>query len=63
MMRGVASVLVYVSEMDRALVFYERLLDRAPSHRDPTTVTFALDGHRLILHRDKLPSRAGVRRS
>lgn len=61
MIRGIASVLVYVGDIDKAADFYGRLLSTAPAHRDPTTVTFEMGQTRLILHRDKLPSRAGVR--
>lgn len=63
MVKGVASVLVYVSDVERALKFCETLLDKRPSHRDPTTATFVINGHRLVLRRDKLPSRAGGARS
>ncbi len=61
MLRGIASALIYVREMDRSVDFYSKLLGAAPVDRDPTTAMFEVAGLRLVLHRDKLPSRAGVR--
>lgn len=61
MVRGIASVLVYVRDMEASIDFYTRLLGVPVAHRDPTTAQFSAGTLRLILHRDKLPSRAGVR--
>ena len=61
MVRGLASVLVYVRDMEASVDFYARLLGVEVAHRDATTAQFAAGNLRLVLHRDKLPPRAGVR--
>ena len=60
MVRGIASVLVYVRDMEVSADFYQRLLGAAPVAHDPTTTQFEIGTLRLVLHRDKASSRAGV---
>jgi catechol 2,3-dioxygenase-like lactoylglutathione lyase family enzyme len=61
MVRGVASVLVFVRDLESSADFYRRLLGVAPARTDGAVVEFEAGTLRLVLHRDRNPPRAGVR--
>ena len=61
MVRGIASVLVYVRDMAASADFYGRLLGVPAEGGDATITQFSVGTLRLVLHRDRTtPARAGV---
>jgi predicted enzyme related to lactoylglutathione lyase len=43
--------IVYVTDMGRAVAFYERVLGVSPTYRSDVWTSFAVGGHALALHR------------
>lgn len=61
MVRGVASVLIFVRDLAASTDFYRRLLGVPPVRASSAVAEFEAGSLRLVLHGDRQPSRAGVR--